>query len=235
MEKSPKLITAAGVLALGLLALGLCVSSGLKSLSDNQRVVNVKGLAEMEVKANKVTWPITMKIVGNDLADIYEQVSRNNEAVRQFLTSQGIKAEEISDNAPAIQDKAAEVYGEQNFTYRYSVTNVVTVSTDKVDLVRRLMARQGELLKKGVVLSASSYENPVVYEYTGLNDVKPKMIEEATRNARTAAEKFAKDSESRLGKIKTASQGQFSIEDRDQNTPQIKRVRVVSSVTYFLK
>lgn len=235
MEHSAKLSRGALILALGLLALGLCIRSGLSRLSDNQRVVNVKGLSEMEVKANKVTWPITMKLVGNDLADIYEQVNRNNAAVRQFLTSQGIDKSEISVNAPAIQDKAAEVYGEQNFTYRYSVTNVVTVATTKVDIVRTLMARQGELLKKGVVLSASSYENPVVYEYTGLNEVKPKMIEEATRNARTAAEKFAKDSDSKLGKIKTASQGQFSIEDRDQNTPQIKRIRVVSSITYFLK
>ena len=73
------------------------------------------------------------------------------------------------------------------------------------------------------------------FQYEGLNDIKPQMIEEATRNAREAAEKFAKDSDSRLGKIRTANQGTFTIENRDSNTPYIKKVRVVTSVTYYLK
>ena len=73
------------------------------------------------------------------------------------------------------------------------------------------------------------------YEFTGLNDIKPQMIEDATKNARAAAEKFAKDSDSKLGKIKSASQGQFTIANRDENTPYIKSVRVVTTVTYYLK
>ncbi len=224
----------AAIIAVGLMFVGYGVRSGLSSISDNQRVVNVKGLSEMEVKANKVTWPIVAKFVGNDLNDIYAKANSSNQIVKQFLTSQGISPKEISINAPLIQDKETEYYSNQTFTYRYNVTNIVTVSTSNVDLVRKLMSQQGELLKKGVAISGSTYENPVVYEYTDLNSIKPKMIEEATKNAREAAEKFAKDSESDLGKIKNASQGQFSIEDRDQNTPFIKRIRVVSSVTYYL-
>jgi hypothetical protein len=98
-----------------------------------------------------------------------------------------------------------------------------------------LRARQAELLKKGVVTGGNSWENPVEFKYEGLNDIKPQMIEEATMNAREAAEKFAKDSDSRLGKIKTANQGTFTIENRDSNTPYIKTVRVVTSVTYYLR
>ena len=79
------------------------------------------------------------------------------------------------------------------------------------------------------------YRFNVSYEFTGLNEVKPEMIEEATRNARAAAEKFAKDSDSRLGKIRNASQGQFSIANRDENTPYIKTVRVVTTINYYLK
>lgn len=81
----------------------------------------------------------------------------------------------------------------------------------------------------------NSWENQVQFQFEGLNAIKPEMIEDATKNAREAAEKFAKDSDSRLGKIKTASQGTFTISDRDSNTPYIKKVRVVSSVTYYLK
>ena len=97
------------------------------------------------------------------------------------------------------------------------------------------MSRQGELLTQGVAVSATDYQNQITYDYTDLNKIKPKMIEEATKNAREAADKFAKDSESHLGKIKDASQGQFSIEDRDANTPFIKEVRVVSTIDYYLK
>ena len=112
---------------------------------------------------------------------------------------------------------------------------VVTVSSDNVDLVRQLILKQGELLKKGIAIGGNDYEHQVQYDFNGLNELKPQMVEVATRNAREVAQKFADDSGSKLGKIQTASQGQFSIYDRDSNTPWIKNVRVVTTVTYYLK
>ena len=232
--KNYKFVSAA-LLMVGLIVVGVCIKSGLNSMADNSRVVNVKGLAEMEVKANKVTWPVSFKIVGNDLSSIYQDVNRNNRIVKNFLISKGILDKEISVNAPQIVDKAADVYGNNQYKERYNVTSVMTVSTNKVDLVRRLMSQQADLLKQGVAITANDYNNTVIYAFTKLNSVKPKMIEQATKNARTAAEKFAKDSESDLGKIKSADQGQISIEDRDANTPFIKKVRVVTSIVYYLK
>ncbi|MBP9985323.1 MAG: SIMPL domain-containing protein [Prevotella sp.] len=232
--KNYKIISAA-LLMVGLIIVGVCIKSGLNSMADNSRVVNVKGLAEMEVKANKVTWPVSYKIVGNDLESIYQQVNQNNRIVKNFLISKGISNSEISVNAPQIVDKAADVYGNNEYKERYNVTSVMTVSTNKVDLVRKLMSQQADLLKQGVAITANDYNNTVIYAFTNLNKVKPKMIEQATKNARMAAEKFAKDSESDLGKIKSADQGQISIEDRDANTPFIKKVRVVTSIVYYLK
>ena len=232
--KNYKIISAA-LLMVGLIIVGVCIKSGLNSMADNSRVVNVKGLAEMEVKANKVTWPVSYKIVGNDLESIYQQVNQNNRIVKNFLISKGISNSEISVNAPQIVDKAADVYGNNEYKERYNVTSVMTVSTYKVDLVRKLMSQQADLLKQGVAITANDYNNTVIYAFTNLNKVKPKMIEQATKNARMAAEKFAKDSESDLGKIKSADQGQISIEDRDANTPFIKKVRVVTSIVYYLK
>ncbi len=111
----------------------------------------------------------------------------------------------------------------------------MVVTSAKVEAVNKLMTRQTELLKEGIAIVAGDYNYQTTYEYTDLNKVKPGMIAEATKNAREAAKKFAEDSDSRLGKIKTASQGQFSIENRDQYTPYIKRIRVVSTIDYFLK
>ncbi|MEZ3551728.1 MAG: SIMPL domain-containing protein [Muribaculaceae bacterium] len=228
-------IVCAVILAVGIFLLGVEVNSGLGSISANQRTVTVRGLCEKEVTANKVTWPIVSKSVGNDLPSIYSAIEGTNKAILSFLKSNGITDAEISINPPQVVDLQADRYNSNPVPYRYNVTNVVVVTSSKVDQVRKLIERQTELMKQGIAIVAGDYQYQTTYEYTELNTIKPGMIAEATKNARQAANKFAEDSESKLGKIKTASQGQFSIEDRDQYTPYIKRVRVVSTIVYFLK
>ena len=101
--------------------------------------------------------------------------------------------------------------------------------------MRSIIARQGELLKEGVAIVDGGWDNPVKYEFVSFRDMKPKMMEEAIANAEKTAGQFAENSKSKLNKIVSADQGQFSIEDRDQNTPFIKKVRVVTTIVYSLK
>ncbi len=223
------------ILALGLVALGAQIEDGIKDFVAKDRVVTVKGLAEMEVPANKVTWPLMYKEVGNDLSTLYNKISQTNKAIVDFLKQKGITEDEISINAPEIIDMQAERYVGENKSYRYNVTTVITVTSNKVDLVRNLISEQGELLKQGIAITGGDYRYNIQYDYTSLNEIKPQMIEEATKNAREAAQKFAKDSDSELGKIKRATQGQFSIDNRDANTPYIKRIRVVTTIEYSLE
>ena len=220
---------------LGLIVLGLMIPKAVREFRSFDRTVNVKGLCEREVEADKVIWPVVYKVMDNDLGNIYSVTDRNNAAILEFLKSGGLQDSEITVSVPSISDKYANEYGNNDRTYRYIATNIVTVCTDKVDGVLALMSRQSELLRKGIVTAGNDWENPVEFRYESLNDIKPEMIEEATKNAREAAQKFATDSGSSLGKIKTASQGTFTISDRDSNTPYIKKVRVVTSVTYYLK
>ena len=173
--------------------------------------------------------------MGNDLSTIYNRIQSTNSAILSFLKSNGITDAEISVNPPQVYDNAADRYGNQNVVYRYQVTNVVVVTSDKIDAVRALMEKQTSLLQQGIAIVAGDYNYQTSYEYTDLNSIKPEMIAEATANAREAADKFAGDSHSKLSKIKTASQGQFSINDRDQYTPDIKTVRVVTYITYYLQ
>ena len=233
--KSTTAVIIGAILAVGLLALGLCVRSGLKSFNDSQRTVEVKGLATREVPANKVTWPISTKQVGNDLPAVYAQVATTNQAIVEFLKANGLSDSEISIGAPQMTDYRTNRSNNDPIPYNYSVSSVVTVSSTQVDKVRQLINRQGELLSKGIAIVSNDYSNQISYEYTGLNEIKPEMIAEATENAREAAKKFADDSDSKIGKIKSARQGQFTIEDRDSYTPYIKEVRVVTSLTYFLE
>lgn len=227
-------IKEAAIIAIGLCLLGLSINSAIRAFVNKERVVSVKGLAEMEVEANKVTWPIAFKEVGNDVQQLYKSINEKSKVVVAFLKENGIADSEISVNPAEVVDMDAERYSNNNNQYRYISTSVITVTSTNVKLVRKLISEQTALLQKGVVVTGSDYRYNVNYEFTGLNDIKPGMIEEATKNARAAAEKFAKDSDSKLGKIKRANQGQFSIYDRDINTPYIKTVRVVTSIDYYL-
>ncbi len=238
MEKSGKSVAAAAILAAGIVIAGWLLYRGVVHFKDSDRVVSVKGLSEKEVKADRVIWPLVYKLAGNDVASLYNTIENNNSKIVSFLVSNGIAEDEITVSPAEVVDMDAERYVSQGVKYRFNVTSVLTVSTDKVDLVVDLMSRQGDLLRQGIAVGSGDdyrYRTQFLYTSQSLNEIKPVMIEEATRNARIAAEKFARDSESRLGKIKRANQGQFSISDRDANTPYIKTVRVVTSVDYLLK
>ena len=223
------------LIAAGILFLGVFIKSGIDNFAYRDRVVAVRGLAEKEVMANKVTWPIVCKEVGNDLTSIYDKITSNTAKISKFLTDNGISADEILVQPPQILDLQAERYGSNDRPFRYNVTSVVVVTSPNVEKVNKLISRQTELLKQGIAITAGDYEYRTIYEYTALNDIKPGMIAEATGNAREAADKFAADSKSRLGKIKTASQGQFDISDRDPYTPYLKKVRVVSTIVFYLE
>ena len=223
------------VLAIAILGLGAFLYCAMVHVKDRDRVVSVRGLAEREVLADFVIWPIVYKETGNNLSELYATVQSKSLALEKFLLENGVKKEEISYSAPDIIDTEGELYSDRKHAFRYAATVVVTVASNNVALVREVMAKQAELLKQGLAFTDNDYRYRKVFSFNALNDIKPAMIEEATRNARTTAQKFALDSESKLGKIKTATQGQFSIEDRDENTPHIKKVRVVTSVQYFLE
>lgn len=224
------------LIAIGLLALGLCIKAGIDNFSHRDRVVTVRGLAERQVEANEVIWPIVTKQMGNDLQALYTTIQQNNAAIVTFLKANGITDKEITINSPSVEDRRANAYDNSvTINERYRVTNVIVVTSAQVDKVNSLIAKQTELMRQGIAVVAGDYQYQTQYNYTALNSIKPEMIAEATKAAREAGDRFAADSHSKLGKIKTASQGQFSIEDRDQYTPFIKTVRVVNSITYYLE
>lgn len=225
----------AALIAVGIVILGLCVKWGIDDFANKDRKVSVKGLAEREVPADKVTWPILSKELGNDLPELYDRIAVTQGKIKKFLIGNGVKPGEINVNAPVVIDLKADQYNSSQKAYRYNITSIVTVTSRNVNLVRSIISRQGELLKEGVAIVDGGYENPVKYEYVSFTSMKPKMMEEAIANAQKTAEQFAKNSRSRLNKIVNADQGQFSIDDRDSNTPYIKKVRVVTTITYSLK
>jgi hypothetical protein len=219
----------------GLVALGFLISDGIVKMKALDRTVTVKGLSEREVPANIAIWPIKFAIADNDLADLYSALQEKTDIVVEFLKKRGFTDDELSVSSPAITDRQAQGYVDPSkITFRYTASSTISVYSDKVDAVRTAMRNLVELGKQGIAIVGQDYQARTQFLFTNLNEIKPAMIEEATKKARQVAEKFAKDSNSKLGKLKKARQGQFSINDRDTNTPFVKKVRVVSTLEYYL-
>lgn len=221
-------------IGLGILFGSIFLANAIFEARATERFVTVKGLAEKEVDADLAIWPITFKDVGNNLIDLQKLVEKRRKTITGFLVNKGFTEENISYSAPKITDAQADFYGNNRPSYRYRVQSTVTVRTTNVQLVKKSMEASGELVGKGIVL-ADNWDSRATFSFTGLNGIKPEMIREATINAREAASTFAEDSGSKVGKIRKATQGYFSISDRDQNSPDKKIVRVVTTMEFFLE
>ena len=207
-------------IVLAAFVLGLMLVCAVRTLKSFDDTVKVRGLCEKEVPADRVVWRIRYSEKDNSLAII---VSKLREA--------GFKDDEIKVGNASYDDRYTYANNVSQITFRYQVDQTVTVFTKNLDLVRKLQQTlETDLVNQNIL--ANSWAD---YQYLGLNDIKPAMIAESLENARAAADEFAKNSHSKIGKMRTASQGYFEVEDLDENTPQVKKVRVVTTVEYYLK
>jgi hypothetical protein len=221
-------------LGLGITLAGFFIGNALYKFRASQRYVTVKGLAERNVDADLAIWPLTISETGNDLSQVQDGLDAAGNAIHKFLAEFGFNLNDISESPPRITDYYAQGYTGTNIPpYRYKAEKTVTLQSTNVSLVKKAMGQSGKLVKQGIVL-ANNYGRGTEFLFTGLNTIKPEMIAQATKNAREAAEQFAQDSGSRVGAIRMATQGLFTIRDRDMNSPDLKIVRVVTTVEYFL-
>ncbi len=232
------LLLGALILGLGLLGSGFLVGRGFELGRAADRFVTVKGLAETFVKADLAVWPLRITATGNDLARIQDQIDADLGTITRFLTGHGIEAGAIQPQRVEVTDLLAQPYRPERVDEnRFIIAQTVIVRTEQVDRVAELNRQTGELVKQGVVLADTG--GPT-YLFTKLNDIKPQMLAEATRNARQAAEQFAADSGSEIGEIRRASQGLFEILPRDpapgltEQNQVDKKIRVVSTIDYRL-
>jgi hypothetical protein len=216
---------------------GYFVGNMHKTGKKYDRFVQVKGLSEREVFANLAVWPMNITLTGNDLRSLRSEIEIQNKEVYDFFIGLGFGSEEITKGMVNISDTRANEYDAnyQNRDYRYIAKSELTVRTNDIEKLKQALVESPELISKGILLGSKNTWRPIEYIFTGLNELKPAMVEEATKNAREVAEKFARDSDSRVGEIRIARQGLFTISDRDENTPEIKIVRVVSTIDFQLK
>ncbi len=225
------------LLSVSIALAGYFVGNMRKTGQKYDRYVQVKGLSEREVPADLAVWPMNITLTGNQLAPLKSELEEQINTVYQFFRDQGFSEEELTRGITNINDTRADIYNRSNPApeYRYVAISELTVRTGDVEKLQKALTESLDLIARGILLGSKNSWRPIEYIFNGLNDLKPSMIEEATKNAREVAEKFARDSDAVVGEIRIARQGLFTIEDRDQNTPQIKIVRVVSTIDFQLK
>lgn len=232
--KQSRIIEAA-IIGAAIVIFGLLFKVGLDNFTNRNRQVTVKGLSEIEVPADQVTWSITTAETGDDLQRVYASSSNKINKIITFLKDNGLKDEEIIVGTPLVNDNETDRWNADRIPFRFKIKTVLSVTSTDVEKVRGLISRQGELLEQGIAIINNEYDNPISYSFVSFQEMKPKMMEEAIANAQITAKQFAATSGSSLGKILSADQGQFSINSKDENTPQIKKLRVVTTITYQLK
>ena len=234
-------IIAAMMVAGGLCMAGFFPGSFYYQSKFNNNSVVVKGLSEQDVKADLAVWRLRFTVTDNDLNLAQQQITEQAEKVEAFLQKQGFKPEEITTARIETNDLMANPYrGSEAASSRFILSQTITVKTNRVELVEQALPQSNALIAEGIIFE-NNYTDPVSYIFTGLNDIKPQMLADATYNAKSAAEEFAKNSGSKVGKIRHANQGVFSILPAEEingsvESQQInKKVRVVSTIEYWLE
>ena len=208
---------------------------GLANIITPERSVSVRGLAEREVDADLAVWNMSFSMGENNLESMQRSIVEKTEVIKKYLIKHGLEESDFTVKPAAITDNSLNSYMDQTkITYKFVARQTILVRSEKIEAVKSAYADSLELVSAGIAVN-QDYDSKVSYEFTKLNDIKPEMIAEATKNARTAAEQFAHDSNSKVGKIKKATQGLFTIEDAAVGLEDKKSVRVVNTVEYLLK
>jgi hypothetical protein len=223
-------------LVLGLYLFGFQIRRAVQTGREFDRYVAVKGLSEREVKATLAIWPLRFTVTADDLASLESAMESNRALVLTFLQTNGIDAKEITQGLPEVSDREDErIQSNRPALPRYRGVVTIVVRSSNVDTVKKTIQGAGALLENGVTLLANESPDRTEFLFNAVNQIKPDMIREATANARVAAEKFAQDSHSKIGRIRKADQGVLEMEDRDAASPEWKSLRVVTTVDFFLE
>lgn len=223
--------------AIGLAIGGYFVGQTMYNAKVALNTAEAKGLAERRVKADRANWRIVYTVKGKskeEIPDMYKQAEQHQQTIVKILKNEGFDDTEIEIGI--LDYRYQEFRDEDNklVDQIHSLYGNIIVATQKVGQVSKARANVSKLIAQGIDI-----ENMApIYSFTKLNEIKPDMLREATKNARIAANEFAENAGVRVGGIRSAYQGSFFIRDAGEeygdNRKIDKDVRVVTTITFYL-
>ncbi|KAA6351146.1 hypothetical protein EZS27_001495 [termite gut metagenome] len=220
-------------IAVGLIVLGYFVKAGVTN-KDKDRVISVQGVAETEITAEKITWPLLYRELGNDLNYLQYTISSKNKLIIDFLKANGVTGDEIEVVPVEILDTQADKQYVSRPYQRYVAISIILVVSTDVEKIYKLLSEQAYFWKQNIAVTTDDFRYKVAYEYKDLNTIKAGLTEEAIRDARSIVEKSTNGSEFRIGKLKRVLQGEFTFMDI-VNAPHKKIVRAEVTTDFYLK
>lgn len=214
------------LIAIITIVVSIVIYNSAHDFSDQASYVEVKGLSEKIIKADTAIWSMSFDVKSNDIDSLYSDIAKNIATIKTFLKEKGFTDTEVNVAPVNIYQ---DTYKDSAF--RYNSNNQVSVYTKKVDLAKSASNDTLLLVKKGVVLN----QNYISFQFSDLNSIKPEMLAEAIKNARSTASQFAKNTDSTVGSVTRGNQGVFEIEDKDPGSPEYKKIRLVSTLRFLLK
>lgn len=214
------------IISAALLVFSIIFFVSARDFSKQGSYIEVKGLSERIVKADVAIWSLNFEVKSNNIDSLYSDIEKNLTTIKSYLTEKGFESSEVNVAPVNIYQ---DTYKEALFRYNASVQ--LSVYTKKVDQVRAASKDTMVLIKRGVTLN----QNYISFEFSDINSIKPEMLAEAIKNAKTSALQFAEESGSKLGSVSRGNQGVFDITEKDPGSPEYKKIRVVSTLRFLLK
>ena len=213
----------------------------------SQDTIVVTGLGETEFVSDLIVWAGSLTAESQSAAAGYAQLEANKQKVQKYLTEKGIPADAVVFGFVDVDKQYESVYSAngnwagQRFT-GYMLRQRFTVESTDVEKVEVVSREISSLIAQGVSIEAYAPD----YYYTKLDDVKMGLIETASADARTRAEKIASNAGTKIGRVASARMGVFQITGANSNeefsaggsfntSSRTKKARITMRIEYRVK
>ncbi|MBI9076952.1 MAG: SIMPL domain-containing protein [Desulfatibacillum sp.] len=196
------------VVSIGLIISTYLVTDVIRDVRMSHQIIKVRGYAEKVVESDLATWTIELKTRTKNVVEGYNILEKHTFEVLGFLHSNEINDGEISKTSVSIEERLKKVgYNETNEIEDYELTQFIKVRSNDVYKIARISTQIDTLIKKGVELQSHTPK----FSFSKVNDLKSDLLTAATMDARSRAAVLAEGSGVKLGYLRAARQGKFSI------------------------
>lgn len=173
------------------------------------QTIRVTGSASQNVTSDSSSWVINFRTKTPTLKEGYAKLNSDSKKIKEFLLANGIEEKDMSFSSISnYENYKRNANGNvTNEVETYTVYQGVTVKSNETKKLTELAKKTEELINQDVNMNAEN----VKYYVSNLDDIKVKMVGEASKNAKQRAESMVKGTNGKIGAMNSAKMGVFQI------------------------